>query len=145
MRTKGANGVGRFSIQFEVANDKDLLRAEEGLIPPEQVRRMTIEGVVDSGAAGLVLPQSVVKRLGLESIGKVKVRYADRRTAKRDEVDHVTLEILGRQGTFKAAVEPHRDSALVGAMVLEDLDLRVDSRNERLIPRDPRIKTYEME
>jgi predicted aspartyl protease len=145
MKAKGANGVGRFSVEFEVANDRDLMRADEGIIPPEQVRRMTIEGVVDSGAARLVLPETVVKHLGLESIGKVRVRYADRRTAKRDEVDHVSLKLLGRQGTFRAAVEPRRRTALIGAIVLEDLDLLVDSTNECLIPRDPRIKTYEIE
>jgi clan AA aspartic protease len=145
MPTKGVNGVGRFSIEFEVVNDWDVMRAGAGLISPKQIRRMTIEGVVDTGAARLVLPESVVKYLGLESIGKVRVRYADRRTAKRDEVDHVSLKILNRQGTFRAAVEPKRRTALIGAIVLEDLDLLVDPTNERLIPRDPRIKTYEIE
>ena len=99
MQTKGAKKVGRFSIQFEVANDKDLMRAEEGIISPDQIRRMTIEGVVDPGASRLVLPLSAVKQLGLQSSGKVQVRYADRRTAKRDRVQGVHLEILGRQGT----------------------------------------------
>jgi hypothetical protein len=42
-------------------------------------------------------------------------------------------------------VEPRRRTALIGAIVLEDLDLLVDSTNECLIPRDPRIKTYEIE
>src|SRR5262245_14823707 len=110
MNIKGANGVGRFSIDFEVANNRDVVLAEDGRIPAEQVRRMTIRGVVDPGATRLVLPESVVKRLGLESIGKVRVRYADRRTAKRDKVQQVFLEILGRQGTYTATVEPKRRS-----------------------------------
>jgi len=145
MNAKGANGVGRFSIDFEVANNEDLIRAKDGRIPPEQVRRMMIRGVVDPGATRLVLPESVVKRLGLESIGKVRVRYADRRTAKRDKVQQVFLEILGRQGTYTATVEPKRRSALVGAIVLEDLDLLVECTHQRLVPRDKRFIITEIE
>lgn len=95
MRTKGANGVGRFYIEFEVANNGDIIQAQRGFLEPEQVRRMTIRGLVDPGATRLVLPESVVKRLGLESIGNVRVRYADRRTAKREKVQQVFLEIMG--------------------------------------------------
>jgi predicted aspartyl protease len=145
MNAKGANGVGRFSIDLEVANNEDLIRAKDGRIRPQEVRRMTIRGVVDPGATRLVLPESVVKRLGLESIGQVRVRYADRRTAKRDKVQQVFLEILGRQGTYTATVEPKRRSALVGAIVLEDLDLLVDCTHQRLVPRDKRFIITEIE
>ena len=64
MRTRGANGVGRFSVDVELANNDDLALVRRGLMRPDQVRRATIPGVVDSGAAMLVLPEAVVKRLG---------------------------------------------------------------------------------
>lgn len=38
---------------------------------------------------------------------------------------------------FNAIVEPQRDSALIGAIVLEDLDLIVDCTTQQLVPRDP--------
>src|SRR5438094_6396763 len=53
MRAKGANGVGRFSVEFEIANNDDLVRAKYGDLPPDKVRRQRIPGVVDSGAAKL--------------------------------------------------------------------------------------------
>jgi hypothetical protein len=65
MRTRGGIGVGRFSVEFEVANNDDVALARRGVLPAAQVRRETIRGVVDSGATMLVLPQAVVKRLGL--------------------------------------------------------------------------------
>lgn len=37
---------------------------------------------------------------------------------------------------FKATVEPKRDTALIGALVLEDLDFLVDGKKQRLVPRD---------
>jgi predicted aspartyl protease len=145
MRSQGANGVGRFSIDLEVANYRDVIKAREGELRPEQVRRQTIRGVVDSGATKLVLPGTVVKQLGLPLMDKIKVRYADGRVAQRREAEGAYVELLGRHGTFTAVVEPKRTTALVGAIVLEDLDLLVDCIAQRVIPRDPRGAIYEIE
>jgi clan AA aspartic protease len=145
MRTIGENGVGRFSIEFQVANRRDVIMAEEGALPEDEVRRATIRGVVDSGAGLLVLPKSVVQQLGIPVSGKVKVRYADRRSRTRDMVMDVQVEIQGRQATFTAIVEPSRDEALIGAIVLEGLDYLVDCLNQRLVPRDPRFIVSEIE
>ncbi len=145
MRSKGANGVGRFSVDIEVANNDDLALVRRGLLRPEQVRRKTIPGVVDSGAAKLVLPEAVVKELGLTPGGKINVRYADGRRAQRREAEGVYLALLGRHGTFTAVIEPKRKTALVGAIVLEDLDLLVDCQKQRVVPRDPKGAMYEIE
>jgi len=58
--------MGRFSVDVELANFKDLARAEDGLIPPEQVRRVRVRGVVDSGATFLVIPESSQSSSGWE-------------------------------------------------------------------------------
>lgn len=144
MQRRGGKSVGRFSIDLEIANRDDLASARLGTIDQEKVRRTRVKGVVDSGAARLVLPQSVVKQLGLPSMGKVKVRYADGRTGRRETAE-AHLELMGRQGTFTAIVEPKRKTALVGAIVLEDLDYLVDCLHERLVPRDPRFVVSEIE
>jgi predicted aspartyl protease len=145
MRTRGADGVGRFSVELEIANSDELGAARLGLLPADQVRRERILGVVDSGATRLVLPEEVVKRLGLPLGDPVMVRYADGRQAKRKGVEGVYVQLLGRHGTFSAIVEPKRKTALVGAIVLEDLDLLVDCSAQRVVPRDPSGATYEIE
>jgi predicted aspartyl protease len=145
MKAKGANGVGRFAVEFEVANHGDLVKAREGLIEPQKVRRTIIAGLVDPGATRLVLPEAVAKQLGLRSLGKVKVSYADRRTATRAAVEEVYVQLLGRHGVFTAVVEPKRSTALIGAIVLEDLDLLVDCTRQCLVPRDSRYVVNELE
>ncbi len=145
MRHKGANGVGPFSVDLEIANNDDRALARRGLLPAKQVRRQRISGVVDSGAAMLVLPQAVVKSLGLPLGGKINVRYADGRRAQRREAEGAHITLQGRQGTFDAIIEPKRKNALIGAMVLERLDLLVDCQHQRLMARDPRGPIYEIE
>ena len=141
----GANGVGRVRIEIEVANYDDLVRAKDGTLPKGKVRRRTVPAIVDSGATKLVLPESLVKELGLPRGDKTKVRYADGRTAMRPVAEGVYVELLGRHGTFRAVVEPKRETVLLGAIVLEDLDLLVDCPNERVVPRDPKFEVQEIE
>ena len=145
MRHKGHNGMGRFNVEFQVANADDLAVARRGLLPNDQVRRQTVSGVVDSGAAKLVLPEKIAKSLGLTRGDDIVVRYADGRRTKRRQAEGAYVEILGRHGTFTAVVERNRDTALIGAIVLEDFDLLVDCQNPRLVPRNPDGPLFEIE
>jgi predicted aspartyl protease len=145
VRSREAIRVGRFNVECELANFGDMELARRGFLSQKQVRRETIQGVVDSGAAMLVLPQDVVKRLGLPLGRTINVRYADGRRAPRREVKGVSLTLLGRDDTFSAIVESKRQTALVGAIVLEALDLLVDCKTKRLVPRDPSGPLYEIE
>lgn len=142
---KEQSAMGRFSVELELVNNQDLSLAQTGHLPSEKVRRVKLRGVVNTGAMRLVLPKSVVKKLGLPTSGTINVRYADGRMAVRDLVDNVNLTLLGRSSVFKASVEPRRESALIGAIVLEDLDFIVDSTLQQLRPRDPRMIVSEAE
>lgn len=135
------DSMGRFSVEVELANNDDAALARAERIPDEQVRRLKVRGVVDTGAAWLVIPESAARQLGLRPTQKTRVTYADQRRVERDVVLGVALTYAGRTGLFRAIIEPQRGSALIGAIVLEDLDLVVDCLNQKLVPRDPQIMT----
>jgi len=137
--------VGKFSVDFEVANDSDIANAQAGKLASDKIRRRKIQGVVDCGATMLVLPQSVANQLGLRVLEKIGVQYADGRRARREVVGSVNVVLLGRQTIVSALVEPHRRTALIGAIILEALDLLVDSKHQRLLPRYPRQIIHEIE
>jgi hypothetical protein len=73
--------MGRVTVEIALANYWDVLRAKEGELPPNKVRRTTVSGIVDSGAARLVVPLWIAQDLGLREDGQTNVRYADQRTA----------------------------------------------------------------
>jgi predicted aspartyl protease len=145
MRKIGAGKMGRVQVDVELANNDDVVQARNGHLDLDKVRRVRIQGVVDSGATRLVLFRSVAKTLGLASAGKVKVRYADGRLGVRNKVEGIYLELLGRHSIFNAIVESKRETALIGAIVMEDLDLLVDGAKQRLVPRDPDYVVSEIE
>lgn len=137
--------MGRVTVTFTVSNNQDVALAKRGHLAPEEVRSVEIEGVVDTAANYLVLPSHVVATLGLPEVGKVTVRFADRRGSRRTLADQAEVELLGRKATFQAIAEPNRGDALIGAIVLEALDLLVDCSSQRLVPRDPKGIIAEIE
>ena len=71
--------------------------------------------------------------------------HADGRTGLRSEAEQVQLFLRGRSGTFTAIIEPKRDTALIGAIVMEHLDLLIDCSKQTLMPRDPDYVVSEIE
>src|SRR5579883_3452936 len=122
---EGGGTMGRVTAELLLANAGDREVAARGLMPADQVRTAVVSGIVDTGAAMLVLPEGIVNRLGVPDNGEATVRYANHRTATRRVVEQVRLELAGRT------------TSLIGAIVLEALDLLVDCRTQTLHPRDP--------
>ncbi len=137
--------MGRFSVDVVIANNRDVVTAKPAARIPDSVKHLILSGVVDSGAARLVLPQRVVEELQLQADGETMVRFADGRREKRGLVSNVWLQHQGRHGVFSAVIEPNRDDALIGAMVLEELDLLVDCGTQSLYPREPDLVLTEIE
>jgi predicted aspartyl protease len=137
--------MGRFTMKLEVANNVDIVRAESGDISVDSVRRIEVDGIVDTGAAQLVLPGRAAEALGLEAAWNATVKYADGHTRSRPVVKNVWIRLCDRESVFSAIVEPDRETALIGAIVLEALDLLVDCTSQRVYPRDPRGILAEIE
>ena len=119
------------------------LRLQNAITPGEAVE---IEAKVDTGATMLVIPGNVAERLKLPALRKQIVKYANETTEEKEVVWGVELEICGRKGVFSAIVEPNKQYALVGAVVLEELDLLADPKARTVYP-NPRshLPTAEIE
>lgn len=91
-----------------------------------------------------MLPGIIHSQLKLEPGGEAEVRYADHRRARRALVTNVWLQMMGRSGVFSAVIEPDRTDALIGAIVLEELDLMVDCATQSLHPRNPDLIVSEI-
>jgi predicted aspartyl protease len=145
MNWKKDNGMGRFSVEIELVNNDDVVRAASGDLPKDQVRRATVRGIVDTGATRLVVPEATAKQLGLQTVGQADVRYANGPTARRPIGGWIHLTCQSRSNVFDAVLEPNRDTALIGAIVLEALDFVVDCNTQSLVPRDPERIVSEVE
>ena len=121
------------SMELENAGDREI--ASEGLRDESTIRRTTVEGVVDTGAVMLMLPENVVSRLGLRTRRQVVVTYADERRETRQVAGPVTVHIGNRFMITECVVGPPLSEPLIGQIVMEALDLVADCTNRTLGPR----------
>ena len=125
--------MGRVLTEATIENLQDLWDVRRGLLPPDQVRRITVnDALVDTGASLLSMPSHLLKQLGLTQRGKKRVRSSSG-TVEVGLYDTVRLTIQGRDCPTDVLEVPDDCLVLIGQLPLENLDLVVDLRGGRLI------------
>ena len=127
--------MGEIVVSVQLENTTDRGIASRGLCDESAVRRATVDGVVDTGAVMLVLPENVVTRLGLETQREVTVAYANDYRETRPVAGPVTVRIGNRFMNADCIIGPPQSEPLIGQIVLEALDLVADCTNRTLGPR----------
>ena len=125
----------RATVTLENTWDRGVFRRGQG--QEADIRRTSVDGMVDTGSVSLILAQEVVERLGLEEQGTAVLTYADERQDERAIAGPVTVQIGNRSMVTDCVVGPAQSEALIGQVVLERLDLIADCRNHTLAPRNP--------
>ena len=127
-------GEIRASVTLENTSDRDRVHDGHGL--ETEVRRTRVEGIVDTGAVDLVIPEEIANALGLRHRRTRTVVYADERREERP-VGLVTIEIGNLSTEASCIIGRPGTEVLIGQVVLEELDLIADCKNRSLAPRHP--------
>jgi clan AA aspartic protease len=138
--------MGRVMTRLKVTNAIDLANAAQGSLSPSNVRSVELEALVDTGATMLALPEDVVARLGVATLGKRRARDARGMLVELTWVGDLRIEILGREMTADALVLPAGATALIGQIPLEALDLVVDPKSHevRVNPESPDLPLLDL-
>ena len=128
--------MGEIRASVRLENSWDRENVDRGLGVEADVRRTTVEGIVDTGAVNLVIPEEIAQELGLRHRRTRTVVYADERREERP-VTVVTIEIGNLATDTEAIVGTAGSEVLIGQVVLETLDLIADCKARTLAPRHP--------
>ena len=125
--------MGRVLTEVTIENLEDLWAVKRGLLPPEQVRRITVaDALVDTGATLLSLPTRLIQQLGLSKVSSKRVTSSIG-LGEAAIYDAVRLTIQSRTCTMDVMEVPDTVPVLIGQLPMEHLDLVVDLRNRSLI------------
>ncbi|OCR00909.1 aspartyl protease [Oscillatoriales cyanobacterium USR001] len=132
MKNTTDNTMGKVITTLVVTNRLDQGNAEDGMIPPEQVRSVTVENVlVDTGTTTLSLPANIIAQLGLKILKQVVIETAIGVSEARIFQD-AKISLCGREGTFECWELPEGRNALLGVIPMEMLGIEVDLKHQRL-------------
>lgn len=135
----GGKGMGYVHAEIELTNEGDVEQNYRGLLPENQIRRVTTTALVDTGAWDLVINEEVQQRLNLRVLGKQTVRLADETLLEVEIVGPVAIRFEDRRTILTAIVLPATSEVLLGAYPLEGLDAFIDPKRQKLLlnPKTP--------
>jgi clan AA aspartic protease len=125
--------MGEVRTEITLVNLREAGKAQDGLIPESQVRRLTVNAVVDTGAVTLVINEETREKLGLrvEETGEVTLAGGVKAPCRVTETVKICWK--NRRTTCEAVVIPDEEDVLLGALPLEGMDLMVHPLRQEVI------------
>lgn len=127
--------MGEVRVKVRMTNSADAQAAQAGKLPPEKVRSVEADAMVDTGAVRSCVPAPMMERLGILPYDQMTVELADGRKTTVGIADGVRFQILDRRSGDDALILG--DEVLIGQTLLEKMDLLVDCTRQRLVPAHP--------
>ena len=123
--------MGEVKTTITISNAMDDGMFRRGLSTREQIRSITVEAVVDTGAVRSCIPVDLKEELGLETIRHIDAQMANGQTQSVEMTEAAYIDILGRVATESFLVLG--SEVLIGRTALDSIDLRVDCNRQQVI------------
>jgi clan AA aspartic protease len=125
--------MGLIYATIELTNTFEKDAAARGFIPKDQVRHTKVSALVDSGATLLCINENIQAQLGLTELGVETAELADGSIRTYQLVGPVTVQFENRNTLCRAVVLPGNSEVLLGAVPMQDLDVVIDPKLERMV------------
>ncbi len=125
--------MGLVYAEIELINGDDLAFVRRNIIGEDEVKRMWITALVDTGSYMLAINENIQEQLQLHVVEKRKAQLANGHIVECEVVAPVEVRFKNRQTTCRAMVLPGDSEPLLGAIPLEDMDVLIDPLRQELI------------
>ncbi len=138
--------MGLVYADIESINTTDVELARRHYIGEDEVKKMKLNMLVDSGAYMMAINDTIQSQLELPFIEKRKVQVADGYVVEYDVVGPVNVKFANRKATCNAFVLPGDSETLLGAIPMEEMDVLIHPQRQQLIvnPEHPNYAVLKM-
>jgi clan AA aspartic protease len=126
--------MGSVYAEIELINSLDLELAKKHIIGEEEIKRMRIQALVDTGAMFLCINENIqeILQFPLKERNK-RFTLANGHVVECDLVAQVELRFKNRSAFCSALVLPGGSEPLLGVMPLEEMDVLINPLKRELI------------
>jgi clan AA aspartic protease len=137
----GEKKMGHTYADIELINGDDLALHRRGFLPEDEIKRMRVTALVDSGAYMLVVNDHIKQQLDLPVLGETTARLANETEFRAEIVGPVEVRFENRSTIVRALLLHGNAEPLLGVIPMEDMDVVIDPKQQRLIvnPENPNI------
>jgi clan AA aspartic protease len=137
----GVNDMGLVYAELDLFNGGDFYLNRQGLLDENEIKKVNVTALVDSGAYMISINENIKTQLDLPVIEDQFVTLADESTIQVEVVGPVEVRFENRRTSVDAIVLPGDAEVLLGAIPMEDMDVLVDPRQQKLVvnPKHPYV------
>jgi clan AA aspartic protease len=117
--------MGLSYADIELINFADKTLCEDGYLPREKVRFMSIKALADSSAIRLAINENIRHQLGLRVRNSMDVTLADGTKKNLQVAGPIRIKFKERDCITDAFVLPDNEAPLLGALPMELMDLAI--------------------
>ena len=125
--------MGSVYADIELINGGDLEMARRHIIGAEEVKRMRVNMLVDSGAYSMAINETIQEQLDLPFIEKRKAVMADGSIQEYNVVGPLHVKFKNRTAICSALVLQGDTEPLLGVIPMEEMDVLINPRQQELI------------
>ena len=126
--------MGLVYADIELINSDDLALSRRHIIGMDEVKRMHINMLVDSGAYMMAINENIQEQLQLPFKEKRRSIMADGGVAEHDVVGPIEIKFKNRTAVCNALVLEGNNEPLMGAIPMEEMDVLIHPlRNELIV------------
>ena len=135
--------MGLVYAEIDLISVDDMVLHRRGFLDESKIKQVRVNALVDSGAYNLSINETVRAQLDLPFIEKQFATLADETLIEIDVVGPIEVRFENRRTTVDAIVLPGDAEILLGAIPMEDMDVLIDPRQQKLVvnPKHPYVAT----
>ena len=119
--------------EIELINSDDLALAKRHFIGEDEIKRISVNMLVDSGAYMMAINESIKEQLNLKEKGKRKAQLADSSIVEYPVVGPIEIRFKNRDTVCNAQVLPGDSEPLLGVIPMEEMDVLIHPLRQELI------------
>ena len=138
--------MGLVYADIEIINGTELEMAKRGFIDKEEVKRMYLNILVDTGSYMLAINENIQEILQFPVVESRRAHLANGEVIECKVVSGVELRFKNRRSYCSAMVLPGDSEPLLGAIPLEEMDVIINSARQELLvnPEHPDMAVLKM-
>jgi clan AA aspartic protease len=125
--------MGIVYAEIELINADDIAFAKRLVIGEEEVKRMKVNMLVDSGAYMMAINESIQEQLNIPYKEKRKAQLANGSIVEYDVVGPIEIKFKNRSAVCNAFVLPGDSEPLLGVIPMEEMDVLIHPLRQELI------------
>ncbi len=125
--------MGLVYAEIELINAEDLALFRKFYIGEDEIKRMKVTGLVDTGSYMLCINESIQAQMQFPIMEKRIGQMANGDRIECDVVSQVEVRFKNRRTICNAMILPGDSEVLIGAIPLEDMDVLIHPLRQELI------------